>query len=276
MPLLDPHADGPVSTPDYDAHQRAFHAAFRVELARILDTLGVRPGDDLLDAPCGGGFYAEHLASRGARVTALDANAAYLAEARRRLGGLARVVDGDVYALPLADESQDWVLCAQSLISLEDLPRAFGEFRRVLRPGGTLAVLEADALHHLILPWPVEVEAAVQAAKARANLARHGDAAKTSPVRRLRAQLLAAGFPAPLRRTHAADFAGPFPLELAEFLLLDALALREFVADEVPGETRAAFDRLTRPDSPEALFRRPDADLTLLNVLTTARRPALA
>ena len=36
---------------------------------------------------------------------------------------------------------------------------------RVLRPGGWLAVLEDDTLHHILLPWPVDVELEVRAAE---------------------------------------------------------------------------------------------------------------
>ena len=36
---------------------------------------------------------------------------------------------------------------------------------RVTKPGGVVAVLEADTLHHVILPWPIEVELAARAAE---------------------------------------------------------------------------------------------------------------
>jgi demethylmenaquinone methyltransferase / 2-methoxy-6-polyprenyl-1,4-benzoquinol methylase len=63
-----------------------------------------------------------------------------LAEARRKLGIL--LIQGAAEALPVADASIDFLTLGYALRHIPDLTRALREFRRVLRPGGTLLILE--------------------------------------------------------------------------------------------------------------------------------------
>jgi SAM-dependent methyltransferase len=69
--------------------------------------------------------------------------------------------------VPFDDDTFDLVWCAQSLCSLPDPFESVRMLRRVVRPGGTLAVLENDTPHHVLLPWSVEGELAVQEAECR-------------------------------------------------------------------------------------------------------------
>ena len=56
--------------------------------------------------------------------------------------GDAEVIDATADALPLPDASVDAVVATLVLCSVPDLPAALGEVRRVLRPGGSLLLLE--------------------------------------------------------------------------------------------------------------------------------------
>jgi AhpD family alkylhydroperoxidase len=81
----------------------------------------------------------------GARVHGLDvsAPAMSLAAARaRRLGREVVLVEGDAAALPFADDSFDHVVATFTLCSVGDVGRTLREVRRVLRPGGTVRLLE--------------------------------------------------------------------------------------------------------------------------------------
>ena len=175
--------------PDYDAGQSAFHLTFRDDLYKAVDGLRLRPGQTVLDAPCGNGFYARRLADRvapGGRVAVFDASPAYLelavaATSAAPDGVRVEAVLGDVYRMPFADGSFDFVWCAQSLISLTDPVGVLTEFARVTNPGGRVAVLEADEFHHLLLPWPVELEIEVQRAAYKASRRRR---AGPTPCRR--------------------------------------------------------------------------------------------
>jgi len=110
----------------------------------------LRPGQDLLDVGCGPGTITVDLASRVApgRVVGIDAAAEIVAEARALAtaapAGNVRFEAGDVYALAFDDASFDVVHAHQVLQHLADPVAALAQMRRVLRPGGTLAVRDSD------------------------------------------------------------------------------------------------------------------------------------
>ena len=98
-------------------------------------------GADVLDVACGVGFGTELLARSGARsVVGVDVSADAVAAARERCGELARVEQADLEALPLAADSVDLAVCFETIEHVPDPGRAISELRRVLRPGGTLAI----------------------------------------------------------------------------------------------------------------------------------------
>ena len=100
-----------------------------------------------LDAAAGTGKLAAALAARAARVTSLDFSAPMLLrggpdlQARGLLGRIERV-QGDILALPFPDAAFDCATIGFGLRNLADIPLGLREFRRVLRPGGRLAVLD--------------------------------------------------------------------------------------------------------------------------------------
>ncbi|MBU6439297.1 MAG: bifunctional demethylmenaquinone methyltransferase/2-methoxy-6-polyprenyl-1,4-benzoquinol methylase UbiE [Betaproteobacteria bacterium] len=116
--------------------------AFTVQLA------GLRPGQRVLDVASGTGDLALAFARRvqpGGMVVATDINGAMLAEGRRRLldaGVCVPAVQCDAERLPFADASFDRVSVAFGLRNMTHKEAALAEFRRVLRPGGKLMVLE--------------------------------------------------------------------------------------------------------------------------------------
>ncbi|MGZ4755165.1 MAG: methyltransferase domain-containing protein [Acidimicrobiia bacterium] len=108
------------------------------------------PGLDLLDVGCGPGTITIDLAGRVApgAVVGIDRAAEVVAQAEelRRSRGIenVRFATGDVYSLDLADASFDVVHAHQVLQHLREPVAALRELRRVLRPGGTLAVRDSD------------------------------------------------------------------------------------------------------------------------------------
>ena len=99
--------------------------------------VNLAPGDRLLDVACGSGFALELAGLRGAAVAGIDASPRLVAVARDRLRG-ADVRVGDMAALPWEDGSFDVVTSFRGLWATT-LP-ALAEARRVLRPGGRVAV----------------------------------------------------------------------------------------------------------------------------------------
>lgn len=108
------------------------------------------PGAEVLEAGCGVGAQTVILAAKSpqARITALDVNRASLAQARARVSaaGCANVTfqPGDLFALPFPEHRFDHVFVCFVLEHLRDPLGALAGLRRVLKPGGTLTVVEGD------------------------------------------------------------------------------------------------------------------------------------
>lgn len=106
---------------------------------RVLDRVGVGPGDALLDLGCGSGLFCRLAADRGAVVSGIDADPGLLAEAARLVPeGDFRV--GDIAALPHPSGAFDAVTCVQALMHIPNPLRALREAARVARPGAAVAV----------------------------------------------------------------------------------------------------------------------------------------
>jgi SAM-dependent methyltransferase len=94
--------------------------------------------DRVLDLGCGDGRLSAELDA--AELTAADVSLTALERARRQLPG-ARIVELEPDApLPFDDGAFDLVLCAETIEHVRDVQLLLSEVRRVLRPGGVLAL----------------------------------------------------------------------------------------------------------------------------------------
>lgn len=102
----------------------------------------------LLDLGCGPGSITIDLAARVASATGVDAETRAIARARHDVAsrgiGNCEFAIADVYCLPFADETFDVAFAHQVLQHLHDPVAALREIRRVLRPGGIVAVRDSD------------------------------------------------------------------------------------------------------------------------------------
>jgi SAM-dependent methyltransferase len=121
-------------------HYAAARPTYPSELFDALDDLlGHRlAGASVVDVAAGTGISSRQLAERGAHVTAVELSAAMLSELAAASPGV-RAVQGSGHALPLADASADLITYAQAWHWM-DPAQALPEVRRVLRPGGVLAL----------------------------------------------------------------------------------------------------------------------------------------
>ncbi|MBM3678820.1 MAG: bifunctional demethylmenaquinone methyltransferase/2-methoxy-6-polyprenyl-1,4-benzoquinol methylase UbiE [Actinobacteria bacterium] len=127
--------------PVYDAMNRVMTAGLDRSWRRRTVAAAVRPGSRVIDVCCGTGDLAIEAHRAGGVVTGLDFSEAMLERARRKSDAVSWV-RGDALALPFGDGAFDAATVGFGIRNVADLERGLGELRRVLRPGGTLAVLE--------------------------------------------------------------------------------------------------------------------------------------
>jgi SAM-dependent methyltransferase len=105
-------------------------------LVRFVQDLG--PVDRALDLGCGDGRLGSEL--QASRLTLADVSAVALERAHRRLPAAEAVSLRPDEPLPFEDSAFDLVLAAETLEHVRDVQLLLSEARRVLRPGGTLAL----------------------------------------------------------------------------------------------------------------------------------------
>ena len=106
----------------------------RMALEKLLPIKGQR----IIDIGGGYGRLTSTYIDRFAEVTIFDYAASLLDKAKLKWGSNSKVaiVQGDLYALPFPDQHFDAVLMVRVMHHLDDVPRAFKEISRVIKPGG--------------------------------------------------------------------------------------------------------------------------------------------
>jgi demethylmenaquinone methyltransferase / 2-methoxy-6-polyprenyl-1,4-benzoquinol methylase len=138
--------------PVYDVMNRVMTAGLDVRWRRLAAEAAVRRGDRVLDAACGTGDLAiADLKAGAGSVTGLDFSEQMLARARRKAP--LEWVRGDLLALPFADGTFDAATVGFGVRNVDDLELALRDLRRVLRPGGRLAVLEITQARGALKPF---------------------------------------------------------------------------------------------------------------------------
>ena len=127
---------------------RSLHVAESEVEQAIDDSLGKRPLGRLVDVGTGTGRMIELFGPRSSQATGIDRSSDMLRVARVKLeaAGIASSLrQGDMYALPLGDQSAETVVIHQVLHYAHSPATAIAEAARVLAPGGTLLVVDFAA-----------------------------------------------------------------------------------------------------------------------------------
>ncbi len=120
--------------------------------AQIIQRSGIRPGMTVLEVGCGSGAYTTFIArtvGETGEVHALDIQPAMLDQIAQKLQQPENqdiknihLHEASAYEMPFADETFDVVYMITVLQEIPDRKRALTEARRVLKPGGKLAITE--------------------------------------------------------------------------------------------------------------------------------------
>jgi demethylmenaquinone methyltransferase / 2-methoxy-6-polyprenyl-1,4-benzoquinol methylase len=143
--------------PVYDVMNHVMTAGLDIRWRRLAAESAVRVGDRVLDAACGTGDLAiADLRAGAGKVTGLDFSEAMLARAREKTAQRTEVLEwlqGDMLALPFAAGTFDAATVGFGVRNVADLELGLRELRRVLRPGGRLAILEITQARGALRPF---------------------------------------------------------------------------------------------------------------------------
>jgi ubiquinone/menaquinone biosynthesis C-methylase UbiE len=244
------------------------YAACAPEYEEMLRLVGLQPGWHVLDAGCGGGSYlpllAQSIGSAGS-IAAIDLNTENIAILQERLSTWhlpcpTSLEAGNLLALPYPDNSFDalWSANVTQYFSKVEFPWVLQEFRRVVRPGGLVAVKDVDM--QLMRVYPADPflfshlsEKSVRGSNATAQ------SWGSLRGRELRRWLERAGLEKVWQRTFMIERWAP--LKAVERQLFgEWFSYLAGLAEErgVPEEDLATWHRLGNPDAADYLVDSPD------------------
>jgi 2-polyprenyl-3-methyl-5-hydroxy-6-metoxy-1,4-benzoquinol methylase len=125
-----------------------FDAISELQELKQVERDSIQPDWAVLDIGCGFGLETERIArlvSGGPPVIGIDFSAHLIAEAQRRATAAGLTIDyrvGLAQQLPVGDAAFDHVRAERVLIYIDDVQACVDEMRRVLKPGGSLAIIE--------------------------------------------------------------------------------------------------------------------------------------
>jgi demethylmenaquinone methyltransferase/2-methoxy-6-polyprenyl-1,4-benzoquinol methylase len=123
---------------------------------QALQRAGLRKGMRLLDVATGTGLVARggvEVVGDPRRVIGIDPNNGMLREARTALAS--PLVRGRAEILPFRSDTFDMLSMGFALRHVEDLEIAFSEYRRVLKPGGRVLLLEVSRPRSRVMRWVI-------------------------------------------------------------------------------------------------------------------------
>jgi demethylmenaquinone methyltransferase/2-methoxy-6-polyprenyl-1,4-benzoquinol methylase len=139
--------------PRYDTLNRLFSFRLDQYWRRVLiRTVAISAQDSVVDVACGTGDLSELAVQTGARVIGVDFSANMLAGARTRKIR-AMFIQADANVLPLPTAWATVVVSGFALRNFASIAAVLEELKRVLKPGGRLALLEVDTPSNPLLRW---------------------------------------------------------------------------------------------------------------------------
>lgn len=136
--------------PRYDLVNRIM--TFRMDVGwrkRTIKDLALDGPSTVLDLACGTGDFSRQLGKESHLPIGIDLSLGMLRSAKTE----ASLMQGDLLALPIADSSVDAAVCGFALRNLVNLDAFFAELARVLRPGGTIGLVDVSQPDNKIMAF---------------------------------------------------------------------------------------------------------------------------
>ena len=232
-------------------------------LRRVVQTLGLPAGSQGLDVGCGIGLQALLLVEAvgpDGHVTGLDLSPALLHYAEKvvRQAGLSGRIsfqEGDLNRLPFNDDTFDWAWSADCVgYPVGNRLPVLLELKRVVKPGGTVAILAWSS--QCLLPGYPLLEARLNATGSGLAPIIRGSEPESHFMRALR-WFAEVGLVEAENRTFVGDVQAP----LSDALRTASISLFEMLwgepTPEVSQEDWAEYQRLCRPESPDFILDLP-------------------
>lgn len=122
--------------------------AFKKRVKTIFEWIDVSSDRTILDCACGRGFYLKMIRSVSqCKLVGLELDEEIIEKARRNIAGLSDIslTRANIYEQPFDDNSFDGVLLSEILEHIDDDVRGLKEVKRVLKPGGVVAITVPNA-----------------------------------------------------------------------------------------------------------------------------------
>lgn len=271
--------------PEYAERLYLTHLLKESAIRAAIRSLALLPSSRGLDAGCGPGYHATHLAEAVGpmgHVTGLDISADFLDRGRRRAGELGfeeriSFIEGSILSLPFDTDHFDWAWSADTIwpgpkadgCIAEKPGPTINELVRVTKPGGLVAVVFWSS--QKLLPGYPFIEARLNGTeRANAPLKPGGDP-ETHFMRAL-SWLERAGLQRLKAESFAADICPPISPDIRRALAFTFDMFWGQVKDEVTDDDWKEYNRLCDPDSPDFLPDTPGYSALITYTVFSGRK----
>lgn len=263
---------------DYARKLRSFNRFAEPELRAAIDSLALQPGMSVLDAGCGTGEALHWLAravAPGGKVTGVDLSAPHVTIARATAPAGVQVLEGDLGQLSLPSASFDLVWCVNTINHFREPLEALGSLKKLLRPGGRIALGQTSLLPDMCFAWDSRLERLVNEAVRSYYRDRYALCERDlGAVRAIAGVLRSAGIGNVMARTFVIERLSPLGPADRDYLL-DTIFRNtwgERLRPYLSGADYAELERLCDPAGSHFALERPDFHFIQTFTLATGTR----